>query len=118
MEESILNTVKKIVGVDTAYEVFDLDLITHINSVFAILHQLGIGPAEGFFIEDDFAIWSDFFVVDEPRYNQVKTYIYLKVRLLFDPPSTSFAIEAMNRQIQELEWRITAMRDEIMTEEV
>ena len=86
MEESILTSVKKMLGPEEDYEHFDPDLIIHINSVLATLNQLGVGPDEGFSIEDKNAKWSDF-ITDERLLNLVPTYVYLKVRLLFDPPT-------------------------------
>ena len=121
MEESILKTVKKILGVADTYDAFDLDIIIHINTVFSVLNQIGVGPEDGFAIEDDIAIWEDFIDTDVNLYNLVKTYVFLKVRVLFDPPSTSFTIEAMNKQAEELEWRISAIREKLLadaTEEV
>lgn len=110
MEDSILNSTKKILGLGEDYTAFDLDIITHINSVFSILFQLGVGPADGFLIEDAGTTWSDF-LEDNVGLNMVKSYIFLKVRLLFDPPGTSFAIDAMNHQISEYEWRISTHRE-------
>lgn len=110
MSASILNSIKKILGIAEDYEHFDIDVITHINTVFSTLNQLGIGPDSGFMIEDATSTWEDF-LGDDPRLNNVKTYVYLRVRLLFDPPTTSFAIEAMNKQIEEMEWRINTQRE-------
>jgi hypothetical protein len=90
--------------------VFDLDIITHINSAFSTLTQLGVGPAEGFMIEDATAVWSDF-IGDDIQYNSVKSYVFLRVRLLFDPPATSYLIAAYEKQIQELEWRLSVLRE-------
>lgn len=111
MDKSILTNVKKMLGLDKDYDAFDMDVIIHINSVFSTLSQLGIGPVNGFMIEDDILTWDDFFEESDPRLNSVKTYVYLRVRLLFDPPATSFAITAMEKQIQELEWRLNAYRE-------
>lgn len=108
---SILTSTKKILGIDASYDVFDVDIITHINSVFSTLNQLGIGPTAGFMIEDDTAEW-DAFLENDLRLNAVKTYVYLRVRMLFDPPQTSFHIAAMEKQIQELEWRLNVQREE------
>jgi hypothetical protein len=110
MEDSILNSTKKILGIADDYTAFDLDIITHINTAFSTLAQLGIGPIEGFFIEDDGAIWDDFFT-DDPRFNSIKSYIFLKVRMLFDPPTTSYLIDSMERQIEQLEWRLNVVRE-------
>jgi hypothetical protein len=110
MTDSILNSTKKILGVATDYTVFDVDILTHINSVFSTLNQLGIGPEEGFAIEDESATW-DAFLGDDLRLNNVKTYVYLRVRLLFDPPTTSFLIASLKEQVQELEWRMNVQRE-------
>lgn len=111
METSILTSVKKNLGIDEAYTVFDHDILTYINGAFSTLTQLGVGPAEGYAIEDDTPTWSDF-IGEDPRYNSVKTYVTLKVRMLFDPPQTSYLLEAMTHQIEELEWRINVYREE------
>lgn len=108
--ESILTSVKKTLGIVEEYECFDADLIMHINSVLSILTQLGVGPSEGFAISDKNDVWTDFFAEDS-RLNSVKSYVGLKVRLLFDPPTSSAVTEAINRQISELEWRILAITD-------
>lgn len=105
--DSILTSIKKLLGIDESYEQFDADLIMHINSVLAILTQLGVGPKNGFSIDSKEAVWSDF-LPDSPRLGFVKSYMNLKVRLLFDPPVGSAVIESINRQIGELEWRILA----------
>lgn len=110
MEQSILKSTKKILGVDASYSAFDLDIITHINTAFSTLNELGIGPELGFMIEDDEALWSDF-LGDDPRFNAVKTYVFLRVRVLFDPPTTGYLVTAMKEQIQELEWRLNRQRE-------
>lgn len=111
MSDSILTSIKKVLGLEEDYEAFDVDILLHINSVFSTLNQLGIGPADGFSIEDDSATWDDFLDSD-PRLNSVKSYLYLKVRMLFDPPQTSYLIEALNKQAQEFEWRLNVYREE------
>lgn len=103
--ESILISVKKMLGITEEYTHFDADLIIHINTVLAILTQMGIGPSEGFTIEDDSAFWEDF-ISDKRYFEPVKTYVYLKVRLIFDPPSSSAVMESMKQTISELEWRL------------
>lgn len=108
--DSILTSVKKMLGIAEEYDHFDADLIMHINSVLSILGQLGVGPSTGFFIEDDGAEWADF-VSDMSKLQFIKTYVYLKVKLLFDPPQSGPAIEAVNRSISELEWRINVQVD-------
>jgi hypothetical protein len=110
MEESILKSTKKILGLAEDYTAFDQDVITHINASFSILNQLGVGPVESFMINDDVTVWADYDVPDN-QLHLVKTYIYLKTRLLFDPPSTSFLIEATNSQIKEYEWRLNTFRE-------
>ena len=108
--DSILDSTKKILGLDPEYDVFDVDIISHINSAFFTLNQLGVGPAEGFMITDNTTPWT-WFSEGPSNLNAVKTYVYLRVRLLFDPPQTSFAISAMEKQIQELEWRLNVHRE-------
>lgn len=105
MEESILISIKKMLGMTADYTHFDTDVIIHINSVFMTLNQLGVGPEEGFRIEDDTAVWEDYVDPDDDL-EAVKTYIYLKVKLIFDPPINSAVIESINRNINELEWRL------------
>lgn len=111
MENSILKTTKKVLGIDPSYNEFDTDILMHINSVFSTLNQLGIGPTFGYAIEDDAATWADYLGVQEIEFNFVKTYMYLRVRLLFDPPTTSFHLTALKEQITELEWRISVQRE-------
>lgn len=107
--DSILTSIKKLLGISKDYTQFDDDIIMHINSVFMSLTQLGVGPTEGFSIEDDSAYWEDFVDIENNlQLHAVKTYVYLKVKLLFDPPLSSSVIEATNRQIAELEWRLNA----------
>lgn len=104
--ESILTSIKKLLGIAEEYTQFDADIIMHINSVFTTLTQLGVGPSEGFYIEDEAAEWKDF-IPDFNKLQAVKTYMYLKVRLLFDPSSLGAStLAAYERQIQELEWRL------------
>ena len=110
MDDSILNSVKKILGIAPDYDAFDTDVIIHINSVFSTLNQLGLGPNEGFMIEDDSAVWEDFLLGDM-RLNAIKTYVYLRVRVLFDPPTTGFTLTALQEQIKELEWRMNVVRE-------
>lgn len=110
METSILKSTKKILGIAEDYTVFDYDIITHINTAFSTLTQLGVGPDQGFMIEDETPTWTDF-IGDDIQYNAVKTYVFLRVRMLFDPPQTSYLISAMNEQIKELEWRLNVHRE-------
>lgn len=103
--ESILISIKKTLGLTEEYTHFDPDIIMHINSVFADLTQLGVGPAEGFFIEDDTSEWADF-LPEANTFEAVKSYMHLRVKLLFDPPNNSAVIEAMKRDIDKWEWRL------------
>lgn len=104
LAESILLSIKKLLGIMPDYTQFDDDIIIHINTAFATLNQLGVGPSEGFMIEDRFAEWQEY--TTSKNLTMIKTYIYLKVRLLFDPPTSTALIESINRTISELEWRI------------
>ena len=108
--ESILTSIKKLLGIEKEYDHFDPDLIMHINSVFMILNQLGVGPTNGFRIDDDSTTWDEY-ITDEDNLDAVKTYMYLKVKILFDPPQSSAVMEAMNRMISELEFRLNVAVD-------
>jgi hypothetical protein len=110
--ESILDSIKKLLGVSEEYTQFDNDIIMHINTVFMNLTQIGVGPTAGFLIEDNGAIWTDFVDLEnEIQLNAVKTYVYLKVKLLFDPPLSSSVVQSINNMISELEWRLNAVVD-------
>lgn len=108
--DSILISIKKLLGITAEYEHFDADIIMHINAAFSVLTQLGVGPEEGFSIKDEGATWSDY-LKDDSRLEFVKTYISLKTKLGFDPPLNASVIESINRQISELEWRINVAVD-------
>lgn len=108
--DSILSSVKKMLGIDEFCDSFDQDLIIHINSTLVVLNQLGVGPAEGYFIKDTNDKWVDF-IGDDKTIEIIKSYVYMKVRLLFDPPQSSAAIEAMNNLVSEFEWRIQVAVD-------
>ncbi len=108
--DSILTSIKKLLGIAEEYEHFDNDLIMHINSVFMILTQLGVGPKEGFSISDKYATW-DKFIPEGQSLEAVKSYMQLKVQLMFDPPLSSAVMEAKNRMINELEWRLNVKAD-------
>ena len=105
MEDSILVSIKKLLGIASEYENFDQDIIMHINTVFMVLHQLGVGPANGYMIENKGNIWSEF-VKDKDNLNAVKSYIHLKVKILFDPPLNSAVLAALKESINELEFRL------------
>ena len=106
--DSILTSVKKIIGISEEDESFDTDLIMHINSVLMILNQLGVGPEDGFSITDKSAVWTDV-IGDNKFIEAVKTFVGLKVRLIFDPPTSSAVLDSINKTISELEWRINVM---------
>ena len=112
MANSILDSTKDKLGLSKDYTVFDSAIIDYINSVFFTLNQIGLGPSTGFSILDDSDNWQDF-LGDETRLQAVMAYMYLKVRLLFDPPSTSFVIDSMNNMAKEMEWRLLIGADEI-----
>lgn len=111
MITSILDSVKKSLNLAADYTPFDQEVIMHINSVFSTLNQLGIGPDVGFMIEDADTTW-DAFLGSDPRLNNVKTYVFLRVKLLFDPPNTGFTTAAIERQIEQLEWRLNVQRED------
>lgn len=110
MENSILVTIRKLVGVPDGDTSYDLDLVTHINTTMMLLQQLGVGPRDGFSIENDQQTWTEF-LTTEHNLSAVKTYIGSKVRLIFDPPQSSFAVEALKKACEELEWRLIAQTE-------
>jgi hypothetical protein len=110
--ESILLSIKKLLGITEDYTVFDTDLIMHINSVFLTLSQLGVGPDDGFAITSAENQWSEY-MTSGTLLNAVKTYMYLKVRLLFDPPTSSSVADSIKNMINELEWRINVEGEHI-----
>jgi hypothetical protein len=113
MIDSILNSVKKRVNVQVTDLAFDEDILVEINSAFNTLQEIGIGPVEGFAIEDETTTWDDYLTAGVPalHLSSVKTYIALKVRRVFDPPQSSFAVSSIDRQIAELEWRLNTTRE-------
>lgn len=112
--ESILNSIKKLLGIAEDYDYFDSDIIMHINSVFATLTQLGVGPKDGFSIDDESEKWEDF-LPEERMLHSVKSYMFMKVKLMFDPPLSSAVIECTKEQIKELEWRLQVAVDSANT---
>jgi hypothetical protein len=116
MEDSILLSVKKNLGLPASYTPFDEQVSTHLNSALAIVDQLGVGPDGGFYISGEDEKWSDI-TLPPNQLSMLKTLIFLKVRLLFDPPKTSFAITAMEKQIEMFEWRINEMREHVLIQE-
>ena len=115
--DSILTSIKKLLGITEEDDSFDMDIIMLINSAFVTLQQLGVGPSEGFSIEDDTAIWTDF-LPDDKAVNLVRNFVWLKVKMVFDPPTSSFVMDAMKHQIAEAEWRLMVHADLKTTEEV
>lgn len=114
MSDSILVSIKKLLGITEEYDYFDADIIMHINMAFMVLYQLGVGPKTPFSIEDASATWSDF-MGDSTDLAGVKTYVFLKVKLVFDPPQSSAAMEAIKQNIAELEWRLNVTADPATT---
>lgn len=110
MTQSILDSVKKYVGLDPSYTAFDTDILMHINSAFSTLEQVGVGPAGGFMIEDSVPTWDAFLGTDK-RLNNVKLYVFLEVRLIFDPPQTGYLVEAFQKKRDEELWRISVTRE-------
>lgn len=114
MNESILSTIKKLLGVTDDYDYFDQDLLIHINSTLMSLSQIGVCPSQDFYTLDKDTTWSEYLGYDYQEnidFGSIKSYIYLKVKLLFDPPQNSFTIEAINKMITEMEWRINIVSE-------
>lgn len=109
--DSILTSIKQMLGLTETYQPFDAEITMHINSAFVVLSQLGVGPKKPFFIRGAEETWNDFFGTDYQKIEMVKSYMYLKVRLLYDPPSTGVLHEAMERQISEFEWRLNVQAE-------
>lgn len=105
MEESILTSTKKVLGLDDGYDAFDEDVIMFINSALSTLEQIGVGRTGGFSITGSDEVWADLEVPDH-YLGMVKTYLFLKVKMLFDPPATGFLVNAMNAQLEEHEYRL------------
>ena len=113
MEESILKTLKKMLGMDSEFTAFDNDLLMHINSIFMTLHQLGVGAKEVFRISGNEETWGSFLSNSrtENDLNAVMDYMYLKLRILFDPPSSSYVLSALESQMKEYEWRLNVQAE-------
>lgn len=109
-QDSILNTIKKMLGVDLEDDGFDLEIITNINGVFMTLNQLGVGPTDCFSIDDQIATW-DAFLGTAINLNAAKTFMYLKVKAVFDPQATGVVLDALNRQAEEIAWRLVTQTD-------
>ena len=110
--DSVLLSVKKMIGIPKDYDAFDTDIILNINTVFDGLNQMGVGPEEGFSISDDSTEWSEFLTFDRNS-EMVKTYMYLKVRMLFDPPTNASLANVYQEQLKEYEWRLLIFADEL-----
>lgn len=110
MSSSIMDDVKHMLGLLPAETAFDSDVMIHVNTIFTTLHQLGVGSDEGFMIEDNSTQWDEF--ITDDRLNGIKSYMFLRAKLLFDPPQVGFVIASMDRQIAELEWRIRLEAEE------
>lgn len=114
MDESILTSIKKLLGIADDYDYFDQDIIMHINAALMVLTQLGIGPSEGFLVKDSIDTWGDFLenrgvgnTADDITYlGALQSYVYMKVKLMFDPPQNSFTVDSMTKLVNELEWRL------------
>lgn len=115
LKEKIFDSIKALLGPDAPYEVYDQDILIHINSVISVLTQLGVGPATGYLVTKE-TTWADFLGADSTRLNMVRTYIYLKVRMLFDPPTSSYVMTAYQDQCKELEWRLNVAVDPSLIE--
>lgn len=107
---SILTSIKKLLGIAEEQTNFDADITMHINSVFSVLAQLGVGAASGYEISGDTDTWEDF-IDDTKNLSLIKSYIYLKVKLMFDPPINGSVLESINKQIAEMEWRINVVAE-------
>lgn len=105
MEENILDSIKKLLGIPEDYTAFDQDIMIHINSVFMILYELGVGPSNGYSLKDGTEKWGDF-ISDDENLEGIKTYVYMKVKTIFDPPLNSAVLASMKELISEFEWRI------------
>lgn len=116
MEESILKTIKQLIGCPDDFEQFDLDLIVHINSSFATLTHLGVGPKEGYRITGADNVWSEF-EDDAKKLSLIKDYVYIKTRLLFDPPISGSLMDSLKEQLKEMEWRLYMLYDPILEDD-
>jgi hypothetical protein len=118
MSLSILASIKNMLGPENTDTAFDTDIIININSAFMILQQLGVGPPEGFSISNTTKTWADYLGADEALLEGVKSYIYLKLKLLFDPPTSSAVLQAIKEQIADFEWRLNVQAETITAADV
>lgn len=107
--ESILDSIKKLIGIEDTETYFDSDIVTGVNSAFSSLNQIGIGPDDGFSISDNTKVWNNY-LTDVRTLELVKSYVHLKTKLLFDPPSSSSIVEIINKEISEFEWRLNIIK--------
>lgn len=114
--DSILTSIKKMLGIEEEYEHFNPDILMHINSAFSILTQLGVGPDNGFMIVDKNSTWDEF-IKDEAQLNLVKSYMFIKVKLLFDPPMSTAVLECYKAQVSEYESRLNVTAENAKVEE-
>lgn len=112
--DSIFVSIKKMLGLEDDYTPFDSDILVYINSALMTLTQLGIGPKEGFIVSDYTATWSDF-LTNKTNLEAVKSYVYLSVKVLFDPPTSSFVMDAMQKQIEQIGWRLNVQAESVET---
>ena len=115
--DSMVTSIKKLLGITKECTSFDPDLIIHINSVFLTLKQLGVGPEEAFAITGEYETWDQFLPEGNPNFEAVKSYMHIKVKLQFDPPTSSSVMEAMNRMASEYEWRLNVEAESTSGEE-
>lgn len=112
LEESVLQSIKKLLGIPASHDEFDQDILTHINTAFATLKQLGVGPVEGFVVTGEEEQWVAFLGGKPSDFQSAKTYVYLKVKSYFDQPTSSYHTNAVKEQLAELEWRLNSAREE------
>lgn len=111
MEESIFESIKSLLGPDASYDVFDQDILIQINTAIAVLTQLGVGPVNGFVVTGPDETWEDLIGSDKTELHMVKTYIYMKVKIAFDPPTNSSVLAAYQEACREYEWRLNVAVD-------
>lgn len=110
MDDSILTSIKKLLGIAEEYTHFDTDIMIHLNSIFFTLSQIGVGPTRGFSISDKSKVWSEY-ISEDQNLESVKSYMFLKIKLIFDPPTSASVINALNESIKEFEWRLNVATD-------
>lgn len=114
--DSILDTIKQLLGISSDQTHFDTDIIVHINRAISRLRRLGVGPAKGYRITDRHGTWNDI-IQDSEKLEDVKTFVYLKVKLIFDPPLSSAAVTAMKEEVKELEWELNVTAESTLDDE-